>query len=152
MTNFINTGKVRFLFKDFTIYDLPGDRASTLASEGSYCAADQAKYWLYHDALYNNWQGENTGWVTKGSLTQFARDVGVRNINQFSQCLESGKYARLVADNFDLAQSIGITSTPSFVLLPVGNNSDTQPLEIIGAQPYFVFASAINHMLEALSR
>ena len=35
--NFVNTGQVRFLFKDFTINDKPGDKASTLAAEASYC-------------------------------------------------------------------------------------------------------------------
>ena len=34
----MNTGQVRFLFKDFTINDKPGDKASTLAAEASYCA------------------------------------------------------------------------------------------------------------------
>ena len=49
MNNFVNTGKLRFVFKDFVINDLPTDRASTLAAEASYCAADQGKYWQYHD-------------------------------------------------------------------------------------------------------
>lgn len=144
LTNFVNTGKVRFLFKDFPIYDLPPDRASSSASEASYCAADQGKYWQYYEELYNEWKGENTGWVTKDSLKQFASDAGIRDINQFSQCLESGKYAGVVADNFNLAQSIGLTSTPAFVLL--ANNGKQQPLEIIGAQPYTVFANAINQL------
>jgi hypothetical protein len=64
VTNLVNTGKVKFLFKDFPTYDLPSDRASTLTAVASYSAADQGKYWQSHDELYNNWQGENTGWVT----------------------------------------------------------------------------------------
>jgi protein-disulfide isomerase len=47
----VNTGQVRFLFKDFTINDKPGNKASTLAAEASYCAADQGKYWQYHDEI-----------------------------------------------------------------------------------------------------
>ncbi len=31
MNNFVNTGELRFVFKDFVINDLPTDRASTLA-------------------------------------------------------------------------------------------------------------------------
>jgi protein-disulfide isomerase len=143
LTNFVKNGKVRFLFKDFPINDLPADRASTLASEASYCAADQGKYWQYYDELYNNWKGENTGWVTKDSLKQFASNIAIRDINQFSQCLESGKYAGTVADNFNLAQSIGLNATPSFVFLVNGK----QPLEIIGAQPYSVFENTINQIM-----
>ena len=143
LTNFVNTGKVRFLFKDFPINDLPANRASTLASEASYCAADQGKYWQYYDTLYNNWKGENTGWVTKDNLRQFAKNLGIEDINRFSQCLESGKYAGVVADNFNLAESIGLNATPSFVLLANGK----QPLEIIGAQPYSVFENVLSHFL-----
>jgi protein-disulfide isomerase len=142
LANFVNTGKVKFLFKDFPINDLPDDRASTLAAEASYCAADQGKYWQYHDELYNNWKGENTGWVTKNSLEQFANNTGVKKIHQFSLCIESGKYAGVVADNFKLAESIGLNATPSFVLLRNGK----QPLEIVGAQPYSVFENAINQL------
>jgi protein-disulfide isomerase len=142
LANFVNTGKVKFLFKDFPINDLPADRASTLAAEASYCASDQGKYWQYHDELYNNWKGENTGWITKNSLEQFANNIGIKNINQFSLCIESGKYAGVVADNFNLAESIGLNATPSFVLLGHGK----QPLEIVGAQPYSVFENAINQL------
>lgn len=50
------------MFKDYPINDL-NDRASLIAEEASYCAADQGKYWEYHDKvcvcstidyLYNN--------------------------------------------------------------------------------------------------
>ena len=102
---------------------MPSDRASTLASEASYCAADQGKYWQYYDELYNNWKGENTGWVTKDSLKQFASNIAIRDINQFSQCLESGKYAETVAGNFNLAQSIGLNATPSFIFLVNGKQA-----------------------------
>lgn len=143
LTNFVKNGKVRFLFKDFPINDLTADRASTLASEASYCAADQRKYWQYYDELYNKWNGENTGWVTKDSLKQFASNVGIRDSNQFSQCLESNKYAGIVADNYKLAQSIGLNATPSFIFLVNGK----RPVEIIGAQPYSVFENAINQIV-----
>ena len=142
LANFVNTGKVKFLFKDFPINDLPADRASTLAAEASYCASDQGKYWQYHDELYNSWKGENTGWITKNNLEQFANNIGIKDINQFSRCLESGKYVGVVADNFNLAESIGLNATPTFVLLA----DSKQPLEIVGAQPYAVFENAINQL------
>jgi protein-disulfide isomerase len=48
----VDTGKVRFLSKDYPINDL-SDRASLIAAEASYCAADQGKYWEYHDKVYS---------------------------------------------------------------------------------------------------
>jgi predicted DsbA family dithiol-disulfide isomerase len=42
-----------------------------------------------------------------------------------------------------LARSIGLTSTPTFILIAEGK----MPLKIVGAQPYSVFESAINQAL-----
>ena len=141
VTNFVETGKVRFIFKDFIVNDLPSDKASTLAAEASYCAAEQGKYWDYHDELYRNSNGENTGWVTKDNLKQFANNVRVPDLMKFSDCVESHKYNSLVSENDKLARSIGLTSTPSFILY-----NGTTPVAIQGAYPYSVFDQVINEM------
>lgn len=139
MAEQVDTGKVRFLFKDFPINDL-SDRASSLAAEASYCAADQGKYWEYHDKVYNSWEGENTGWVTRASLEQFARDAGVSDMSAFSDCLDSAKYSGVVRDNYNLAVSIGLDSTPSFIFLTEGQTPKLLP----GAHPYSTFERIIN--------
>lgn len=58
----MNTGQIIYLFKDFTIIDKPGDKSSTLAVEAS--AADQGKYWQYHDEISKNSKGQYVSWVT----------------------------------------------------------------------------------------
>lgn len=143
VNNYVNTGMINFLFKDFVINDRPTDRLSTLAAIGSYCAAEQGKYWQYHDEVYSNSKGENTDWVSKNSLTQFAVYAGVTNIDKFSACLDSKKYESLVTTNDNLARSIGLTSTPTFILIAEGK----PPLKIVGAQPYSVFEDAIKQTL-----
>lgn len=140
--NFVNTGQVRFLFKDFTINDKPGDKASTLAAEASYCAADQGKYWQYHDEIYKNSKGEYVAWVTKDVLKQFANNVNVPDIKKFSDCLDSHNHSDIVQQNDNLADSIGLQATPSFILLSTAK-SQQEPLLIDGAQPYSVFQQAI---------
>jgi protein-disulfide isomerase len=140
--NFVNTGQVRFLFKDFTINDKPGNKASTLAAEASYCAADQGKYWQYHDEIYKNSKGENVAWVTKDILKQFASNVKIPNIKKFSECLDSQNHSNIVEQNDNLASSIGLQATPSFILLSTAK-SQQEPLLIDGAQPYSVFQQAI---------
>jgi protein-disulfide isomerase len=142
LQNFVNTGQVRFLFKDFTVNDKPGDKASTLAAEASYCAADQGKYWQYHDEIYKNSKGESVAWVTKDILKQFASNVKIPNIKKFSECLDSQNHSNIVEQNDNLAKSIGLQYTPSFILLSTGK-SQQQPLLMIGAQPYSVFQLAI---------
>jgi protein-disulfide isomerase len=148
LSNFVDTGQLRFVFKDFVINDLPSDRASTLAAEASYCAADQGKYWQYHDELYDNSRGENTGWVTEDSLKQFATRIGIQNITEFSGCLESHTHQDLVEANTQLASSIGLRSAPSFVII----SNETVPIAIEGAQPYTVFKQAIGDVLANVSR
>ena len=117
VNNFVNTGKINFMFKDFVINDRPSDKLSTLAAIGSYCAAEQGKYWPYYDEVYRNSKGENTNWVSKNSLTQFAVYAGISNVKKFSACLDSKKYENLVLTNDNLARSIGLTSTPTFILI-----------------------------------
>jgi protein-disulfide isomerase len=142
LQNFVNTGQVKFLFKDFTINDKPGNKASTLAAEASYCAADQGKYWPYHDEIYKNSKGEYVAWVTKDVLKQFASNVNISNIKKFSECLDSQNHSNIVEQNDNLANSIGLQATPSFILLSTGK-SQQQPLLIDGAQPYSSFQQAI---------
>lgn len=141
VANYVETGKVRFLFKDFPINDL-GDKASSMAAEASYCAADQGKYWDYHDEVYSNWDGENTGWVTKESLKQFATNTGVGDLLTFSECLESGKYSQIVRDNYNLARSAGLNSTPSFLVISEENKVQLIP----GAIPYSSFSEFLDKM------
>lgn len=139
VADYVDTGKVRFLFKDYPINDL-SDRASSLAAEGSYCAADQSKYWEYHDTVYSNWDGENTGWVTRASIERFADDAGVSDMDAFSDCLDSGKYGNTVRVNYNLARTVGLDATPSFIVLIDGET----PQLIRGAHPYSTFERVIN--------
>ena len=133
---YIKTANVNFIYKDFP---LNGEQ-SILASEASYCAQKQNKFWEYHDTLYNNWGGENTGWITENVLQGFARDVGL-NMDEFSQCLENSEYRQKVLDNEQFAREIGINATPSFLIF-----NDSELYRIIGAQPFDKFEQAIQEL------
>ncbi|MEW5839560.1 thioredoxin domain-containing protein [Nitrososphaera sp.] len=140
VANYVDTGKVRFVFKDFPINDhLAG--GSTLGARASYCAADQNKFWEFHDGMYNNWGGEKAGWITKENMLVYARNAGVADIDQFKSCLDSNKYADVVRENYRLAQSIGLDATPSFIIIPADGG---QPTLIRGAYPYSAFQQVID--------
>jgi len=142
INNLVDTGKVRFLFKDYPINDISPTNSSTLAAEASYCAADQHRYWEYHNELYDHWRGENTGWVSPESLLVFAKNSGIGNVSEFSNCVGSHKYSTLVHQNYDLAISLGLTSTPSFVIL----SEFKSPMVIVGSQPFQTFDYMIKNM------
>ena len=133
---YIKTANVNFIYKDFP---LNGEQ-SILASEASYCAQKQNKFWEYHDTLYNNWGGENTGWITENVLQGFARDMGL-NMDEFSQCLENSEYRQKVLDNEQFAREIGINATPSFLIF-----NDSELYRIIGAQPFDRFEQAFQEL------
>ncbi|MEK6870150.1 MAG: thioredoxin domain-containing protein, partial [Thermoproteota archaeon] len=53
LKNYVETGKVKVIFKDFTIIGAD----SIAAANAAHCASDQGKFWEYHDTLYNHWTG-----------------------------------------------------------------------------------------------
>src|SRR5687768_11660644 len=143
--NFVDSDKINFIFKDYIINDIPTDKGSRMGAEASYCAGEQGKYWNYHTELYDNWKGEGTGWITNDSLKQFAKNVQIPNMEQFSKCVESNKYSSIVQNNDNIARSMGLSGTPSFILIKDNNIESIIP----GALPYEIFEQTLNRLLSS---
>ncbi len=111
---------------------------STDAAEASECAADQNAFWEYHDLLFEQQSGENQGAFAKDKLKQFAADMKL-DTKAFNECLDSGKYTQMVKDLTQTANSLGVQSTPTFVV---------NGRAIIGAQSYEVFQQTIEQELK----
>jgi protein-disulfide isomerase len=107
------------------------------AAEASECAADQDKFWEYHDKLFASQNGENRGAFNDDNLKKFAVDLGL-DAQAFNTCLDSDKYAQLVQEQTQLAQQMGVQSTPSFLI-------NGQP--VIGAQDFSAFQKVIEQLL-----
>jgi len=133
---YIKTENVNFVYRDFPL----NGPQSILASEASYCAQKQNKFWEYHNTLYDNWGGENTGWITKNVLIGFANDIKL-DLDSFSQCLENSEFKQKVLDNEQFAREIGIDATPSFLIF-----NDSELYRIIGAQPFEKFEQALQEL------
>ncbi len=144
VSKYVDTGIVRFGFKDLVINDLPKDKLSTLSAEASYCAAEQDKFWDYHDEVYRNSRGENTGWISNESLVGFANNMNMPDIAQFTECLNSHKYNQLVVQNDIFAKNLGLANTPSFLIL---KDNSTKIAAVEGAQPISVFDDVIAQFL-----
>lgn len=99
------------------------------ASEAAQCANDQGKFWEMHDILFSNQDS-----LGVPSLKQYAVDLGL-NAVAFDQCLDSGKYALEVQNDFADGKKVGISGTPAFFI-----NGQL----IVGAQPYSVFKNVID--------
>jgi protein-disulfide isomerase len=107
------------------------------AAEASECAADQNAFWEYHDKLFNSQNGENKGAFSKDNLKKFAIDLNL-DTKAFDECLDSGKYTQAVQESTQTAQSIGVRSTPAFLV-------NGQPM--MGAQPFTAFQQVIDGFL-----
>lgn len=138
--NYIDTGKVKMYFKDFTIIG----QDSVYAANAAHCAQEQGKFWQYHDILYTNWAGENTGWASAANLTQFANQLGL-NQGQFNQCMTQSKYENVIRGSVSDANNLGLTGTPDFFII----GQDNSITKVVGAQPYSVFDEIFKSKLQS---
>lgn len=137
--NYVDTGKVKMIFKDFTIIG----HDSVNAAHASHCANEEGKFWEYHDALYNHWTGENNGWASSDNLVEFAKQIGLDEV-AFKECMLEGRYNSIVEQSSSDARTLGITGTPAFFVI----GSDNTVTKISGAQPYEVFEKIFESQLK----
>lgn len=135
--DYVETGALRIIFQDFPL----NGPDSMLAAHASRCAADQEKFWQYHDTLYLNWGGERTGWITGQSLYGFALDANL-DISEFNECMSSERYMQSTQEGYERAQQAGIGATPSFVI-----HDGSRAVKITGNQPLEVFVAVLEEFL-----
>ena len=133
---YIESGDVNFVYKDFPL----NGKSSILASEASYCAQQQDRFWTYHNMLYDNWGGENTGWITQEILIDFAKESGL-NLEKFSSCMKNSEFRQKVLNNEQFAKEININATPSFLIF-----NDNEVYRIVGAQPFEQFEQTFQEL------
>ncbi len=122
---YIDTGKVKFVYRDFP---LASHQQAQKAAEAAECAGDQGKYYEMHDILFES--GVNGG---VDSFKQYASSLSL-NTGEFDDCLDSGKYTDEVKNDLKDGQAAGVRGTPSFFINGV-------PLR--GAQPFSAFQEII---------
>ncbi len=139
LENYVDTGKVKIIFKDLTIIGPD----SITAAHAAHCADDQGLFWEYHDTLYNNWNGENNGWASSENLVRMAQDVGL-NIDEFTDCMLNEIHTQIISASNADARTLGLTGTPAFFVISPNN----QVTKIPGAQPFHVFQKIFDSELE----
>jgi protein-disulfide isomerase len=133
---YIETGNVAYIFKHFPWRGTDSFSAA-LASE---CANEQGKFWEYHDVLFQNQQGVDSGWASREKLKEFASAIGLDR-QQFDLCLDSEKYKSNIDRDLALVEELGLDTTPSFLIL----NSDGTEMEMLeGARPFPSFKALID--------
>lgn len=139
LQQYVETGKVKMIFKDYTIIGPD----SINASHGAHCAGEQGLFWEYHDVLYSNWTGENNGWASSENLLKFAQEIEL-DTNQWSECMNNGTYSDIILASNNDAKTLELTGTPAFFII----GPDGQVSKLFGAQPFETFENIIENELE----
>jgi protein-disulfide isomerase len=119
-------------------YHVAFSKKSALASQASYCAGAQGKYWEYHDKLFDKQQQ----WSIEGGpvafFQKYAGDLHL-DVEEFDSCLSSGEMEGLVKKDDLNRISRSVNSIPTVF---IGDK------RIVGAQSYFIYKHVITKLLE----
>jgi protein-disulfide isomerase len=122
--------QVRLVYRDFPISNIhPNAMPAALAAN---CALEQDGFWDYHDKLFRMELGLSTD-----AYQEYASQLGL-DVEEFVECLDSGRYEEEVQADFDFAANLGVRSTPTFFV---------NGIAVVGAQPFEVFQQVIEQEL-----
>jgi protein-disulfide isomerase len=135
--NEIQSGQVRYVFRDFPIDSLhPG---AIRAHEAAHCAAEQGKFWALHPLLFSP-----PGTHTDANLEARAEQAGL-SMASFRSCMASGRSTAAIRASVAEITRLGATGTPTFLLgIPEPGTERVRIVQALaGAQPYADFQKAI---------
>ncbi len=126
--NYIDTGKVRFIFRDF-----PLNRPALLGSMVAHCA-EPSKYFAYLSLLFKNQEKWAFSQPVEEQLVKLARVSGMGQ-EKLLNCLQDEALAeRIIQSRLESQNTYNIESTPSFLVgdqLIVGVPSEERLRELI---------------------
>ncbi len=122
--------RVRIVWKDFPLTQIHPEAFK--AGEAAHCAAEQGKFWEYHDRLFANQQA-----LQADSLKKHAADLGL-DAAKFNACVDSAKYGDRVREGVAQGSRLGVNSTPTLYI---------NGRMLSGAQPYEIIAAIIDEEL-----
>lgn len=132
---YVDTGKVRFVYKDFPIDSIHAQARP--AAEAAECAGEQGAYWPMHDRIFegkDEWaENPDAAAVFKG----YAAELDLDTV-QFETCVDEGVYAAEVQTDLEEGQRAGVTGTPAFFI---------NGRKVEGAQPFSIFQQIIGDEL-----
>jgi protein-disulfide isomerase len=127
--NWIDTGKLRYISRDFPLDFHPQALAAARAAR---CAGEQGKFWEMRMTLMSN-----ANLLSADYITRTAADLKL-DTKAFAACTASNKYDADIQAETQEGLRIGVEGTPTFVVGKTAPNSLEGPM-IVGALPYAVF-------------
>ena len=124
--DYIDTGKVKYVYRDFPLSFHPQANA---AAEAAECADEQGQFWDYHSAIFNN---QNR--LGRDLYIELAGQFNL-DIDKFTQCIDNGEMKQEVQADTSYGSQIGVSGTPTFFI---------NGIKLVGAQPYAAFQQVID--------
>ena len=110
---YVESGKAKFVYYDWPIVQAHPN--AFLAARASRCAADQNRYWEYHDNLFRNQVRWAPSTNAADVFIDYAAELGLDE-DTFQSCLKSDAHAELVSANMELGNQLGVGSTPTVLI------------------------------------
>jgi protein-disulfide isomerase len=126
--------KIRLVYRH---YPLPNHPNARPAAEAAVCAAEQGKFWPFHDRLF-----ADQSKLSPDDLKQSAAALGLDSA-KFNACVDSHKTKAVVDADLQAGQEAGVDGTPAFFI---------NGRVVSGAQPFEVFKRVIDEELELKKR
>jgi protein-disulfide isomerase len=108
--DYVATGQVYFTYIPFSFMGPESARAA----EASYCAADQGKFWEYHDIIFENVSVTNQA-LADARLIQYAEALNL-DVDTFRSCFTGNTHSNLVQQDIAYGRQAGVTGTPTFLV------------------------------------
>lgn len=139
---YIDTNRIRYLFRDFPIDELHPQ--AIRAHVASHCAAEQGKFWEIHDRLF-----AKAGSHTPEQLAERAREAGL-DAGKFNACVANDKYSASIRQSTAFAISLGAAGTPFFLAGEFDPATEQfKPTTVIpGAFPFVQFQASLDQLLK----
>ena len=140
--NYIDTGKLRFVSRDFPLDFHENARRAATAGR---CAAEQGKFWeMRHLMIVNAEQ------LRPDNLVAYAASLKL-DAPKFRSCLESDRFKAQIDQDIAEGEVAGVQGTPSFVIGRVENDK-LEGVRLVGAQPYAQFDARIRELLDQAAK
>lgn len=135
LMEFVDEGTINFVYKHFPVV---GGENPAISSACVFLEEGTDMFYDFHDKIFEEHARDRAGITSLTNLREWAIELGA-DAASYDECMESGRGEQLVQEDFQTAQSVGVTGTPSVAI---------NDKLIVGACPISTFEQAIALELE----
>jgi protein-disulfide isomerase len=128
IAEFVEPGVARLVYKQFPVIS----ELSAQIAEASECAADQQRFWAFHDAAFARLAGR--AMQTPADIDAAARDAGL-DLAALNTCRQKGETRPRVIADYNEGVRRGVEGTPTIFI---------NDRKIVGNQPVDAFRAEID--------